>query len=230
MTTPIQICVFDVNETLLDLMPLEQHFESWFQSPAVMREWFAQLVLYSQSITLSGRYLDFGELAVAVLEMVARVHSKLLPTEAGQILRSTIGSLPAHEDVKPTLARLRDAGIRLVTLTNSGAEAQRRQLDHAGIADMFEAQFSVEAVRAFKPARSTYDSVAEAMNVNPYEMIMVACHAWDLIGAQAAGYKTGFVGRSGNSLLLIRDTQATYDGRGLAELVDQILACGNLPE
>lgn len=230
MKMPIQVCVFDVNETLLDLAPLEQHFEDWFQSSAVMREWFAQLVLYSQSITLSGRYLDFGELAVAVLEMVARVHSKLLPSDAGQTLRSTIVSLPAHEDVEPALERLRGAGMRLVTLTNSGAEAQRRQLDHAGIAGLFEAQFSVESVRAFKPARSTYDSVAEAMNVNPHEMIMVACHAWDLIGAQAAGYKTGFVGRSGNSLLLVHDAQATYEGKGLAELVDQILACGNLPK
>ena len=79
MNTPIKVCVFDVNETLLNLTPLEQHFAAWFQDPTVMREWFAQLVLYSQSLSLSGRYLDFGELAAAVLEMVARVHAKVLP-------------------------------------------------------------------------------------------------------------------------------------------------------
>lgn len=230
MKMPIQVCVFDVNETLLDLTPLEQHFEDWFQRPVVMREWFAQLVLYSQTLTLSGRYLDFGELAVAVLEMVARVHSKFLPSDAGQTLRSTIVSLPAHKDVEPALERLRGAGMRLVTLTNSGAEAQRRQLHHAGIAELFERQFSVETVRAFKPARSTYESVAEAMNVNPSEMIMVACHPWDLIGARAADYKTGFVGRSGNALLLVGEAQATHEGKGLTELVDQMLACANLPE
>ncbi|GAC1590456.1 MAG: hypothetical protein NVS3B5_22550 [Sphingomicrobium sp.] len=96
MKTPIQVCVFDVNETLLDLTPLERHFEAWFQSPSMMREWFAQLVLHSQTLTLSGQYVDFGELAEAVLDMVARVYSKVLPSDAGRILRSTIGSLPAH--------------------------------------------------------------------------------------------------------------------------------------
>lgn len=160
---------------------------------------------------------------MAVLEMVAGVHSKLLPSDAGQTLRSTIGSLPAHEDVRPALARLRGAGMRLVTLTNSGAEAQRRQLDHAGIAELFEARFSVETVRAFKPAPSTYASVAAAMNVDPSQMIMVACHAWDIIGARAAGYQTGFVGRPGNTQLSLTDTQATFQGKNLAELVEHII-------
>ena len=50
--------VFDVNETLLDITTLEPLFERVFGDPTVLREWFAQLILYSQTMTLSGLYLS----------------------------------------------------------------------------------------------------------------------------------------------------------------------------
>lgn len=192
-----EIIVFDVNETLLDISPLEPLFAGWFDDDAVMREWFAQLVLYSQSLTLAGRYIDFGDVALAVLGMVGRTHGRDLPPDAGHELTSTIGSLPAHDDVADSLAQLKAAGFKLVTLTNSSAATQRKQLDHAGIAHQFDAQFSVEAERAFKPSRSTYESVGTALGVPVGQMMLVACHAWDIIGARAAGCQTGFVRRNG---------------------------------
>jgi len=37
-----------------------------------MREWFAQLILYSQAITLTEDYVSFGELGGAVLRMIGK--------------------------------------------------------------------------------------------------------------------------------------------------------------
>lgn len=54
-------------------------------------------------------------------------------------------------------------------------------------------------------------------------MIMVACHAWDIIGARAAGYQTAFVARPGNAQLSLSDTQATYEGKNLTELTEHIV-------
>ena len=93
-------------------------------------------------------------------------------------------SLPAHNDVMPALGRMRDAGLRLVTLTNSGADAQQRQLDHADIAPLFDRQNSVETVKAFKPRPSTYAMVAAAEGVALANLPLVACHGWDTIGAR----------------------------------------------
>lgn len=202
------VIVFDVNETLLDIVPLEPLFARWFGDKAVMREWFAQLVLYSQTLTLAGSYLDFAELAVASLGMIADIRRLTLPAEANQHLKLTIGSLPAHPDVRESLGRLKASGFRLVTLTNSGGATQRAQLEAAGIAQLFEAQFSVEAVRAFKPARSTYGSVANALGLPINQTMMVACHSWDLIGARAAGCQTGFIRRIGNAELDIAGARA----------------------
>jgi 2-haloacid dehalogenase len=64
------IIVFDVNETLLDLTTLEPVFERIFGDAAVMRDWFSELILYSEALTLSGLYTPFGELAGGTLRMV----------------------------------------------------------------------------------------------------------------------------------------------------------------
>jgi 2-haloacid dehalogenase len=53
------ICVFDVNETLLDIEFLSLLFQRLFGDPKVVREWFNQLILYSDAISLSGPYTPF---------------------------------------------------------------------------------------------------------------------------------------------------------------------------
>jgi 2-haloacid dehalogenase len=73
--TAVSIIVFDVNETLLDITTLEPLFERVFGDPSVLREWFAQLILYSQTMTLSGLYTPFGELGVGSLRMLASIHA-----------------------------------------------------------------------------------------------------------------------------------------------------------
>src|SRR5258708_34002508 len=59
MTPGLPLLIFNVNETLLDLDALVPHFERIFGASAVMRERFAQLILYSQAITLTEDYVSF---------------------------------------------------------------------------------------------------------------------------------------------------------------------------
>ncbi len=72
------IIVFDVNETLLDIDTLAPLFARLFGDDQVLREWFAQLVLYSQTMTLSGLYTPFGKLGVGALQMTADIHEVTL--------------------------------------------------------------------------------------------------------------------------------------------------------
>ena len=51
-----KVLVFDVNETLLDIDSLEPLFNRLFGDRHMLREWFAQLVLYSEAVTLAVRY------------------------------------------------------------------------------------------------------------------------------------------------------------------------------
>jgi 2-haloacid dehalogenase len=85
--------------------------------------------------------------------------------------------------VKAALEMLREAGLRLVTLTNSAPTAVQQQLTNSGLSAYFEQSFSVDAVRRFKPAPEVYESVAHALAVPTGELRLVAAHAWDIWGA-----------------------------------------------
>ncbi len=195
------IIVFDVNETLLDITTLEPLFERVFGDRALMREWFAQLVLYSQTLTLSGLYTPFGELGIGALKMTATIHKVDITDDDIAELKERMGSMPAYDDVVPALTQLREAGFRLVTLTNSPSSDAPTPLDKAGLGEFFERNFSVESVGKFKPAPETYEMVAKALSVETSELCLVACHLWDIIGAQAAGCRGAFITRPYNAIL-----------------------------
>ncbi len=219
------VLVFDVNETLLDIAHLEPLFERTFGTAGAMREWFAQLILYSEAITLAGAYAPFGELGAAALRMQAEIHGVSISDADVAELGERTGALPAHPEAEDALRRLADAGFRLVTLTNSAPPPDgRTALVRAGLADLFERSFSVDAVRRFKPAPETYRSVTEALDVPLEDTCLVAAHAWDTLGAQALGARGALVTRPGNAVLPL-DALSRPDivGADLGLVADEIL-------
>lgn len=198
-----RVLVFDVNETLTDIDALQPHFDRIFGDPLVLREWFGQLVLYSMTVTLSGRYADFFTLGQGVVHMLAEIHGVSLTDEDLHAVAQGMRTMPAHPDVAEGLRRLRDSGYRLVTLTNSPHGAGPTPLDHAALAEFFERQFTVDDSRVFKPSTSLYTGVARSLGVAPEDCMMVAAHAWDTIGAQAAGFEGALITRPGNAALRV---------------------------
>ena len=195
------ICVFDVNETLLDIESIAPLFQRLFGDRKVLREWFGQLVLYSNAITLSGPYTTFFTLGQGVLKMLGSIHNVSVQQADIEELRMRMLTMPAHSDVPAGLKQLKDAGFRLVTLTNSPPDSQTSPLKHAGIDGWFEKSFSVDRVRRFKPAPQVYHMVAEELDVPPAAICMVAAHVWDTIGAQSIGCSGALVARPGNAPL-----------------------------
>jgi 2-haloacid dehalogenase len=195
-----RIIVVDVNETMLDIEALEPHFLRAFGSGQVLREWFSTVLLYSNVATLAGPYSEFGAIAGAALEMIASARSVVLTPHDRDSILNGMRTLPAHHDVRGGLGRLRDAGFRLVTLTNSVPVVVEQQLWNAGLNDLFERSFSVDAVRRFKPAPDAYRHVAREMGVTVGQLRMVAAHAWDVVGALQAGCAAAFVARPGKVL------------------------------
>jgi 2-haloacid dehalogenase len=195
------ICVFDVNETLLDIEFLAPLFQRLFGDRKVLREWFGQLILYSNAITLSGSYTTFFRLGQGVLKMLGSIHNVSIHQADIDELRLRMLTMPAHPDVPGGLKQLKDAGFRLVTLTNSPPDPQASPLKHAGIDGWFEKSFSIDQVRRFKPAPQVYHMVAEELDVPPAALCMVAAHVWDTIGAQSIGCSGALITRPGNAPL-----------------------------
>jgi 2-haloacid dehalogenase len=202
MAAAPSVLVFDVNETLIDIDSMAPVFVRIFGDAVVMREWFGQLLMYSMTATLAGRYVDFFTLGEGVLRMLADIRRVEIADDDVQALKQAMLTMPAHSDVEDSLIALRDNGFRLVTLTNSPPNPDRPSpLDNAGLGHLFERQLSVDACRAFKPAPATYRYVPEQLGVSPSDCMMVAAHVWDTIGAQSVGFSGALITRPGNAAL-----------------------------
>ena len=138
------IIVFDVNETLLNLESLEATFERIFHDPAAMRLWFANLITYSEALTLAGVYVPFTDIGAAVLRMLAATRGLTITEADAAELTDRFATMPPHPEVPAALHRLADHGFRLFTLTDNTLAISGRQLTAAGVIDVFERRFSVD--------------------------------------------------------------------------------------
>jgi 2-haloacid dehalogenase len=217
------VCVFDVNETLLDLAALDDGFERVFGDRGVRVAWFGQLLQSAMVATITGRYADFGVVGRAALEMTAARLGVELSDDQREELVGGMTRLPAHPEVPGALRRLREGGLRLASLTNSTERVARTQLEHAGIIGELEAVLSADTVRRLKPAPEPYRMAAGHLGVEPGEVLLVAAHAWDVAGALRAGCRAAFVARPGKVLDPLADPPELVV-TDLDDLADRLLA------
>ncbi len=218
-----RVCVFDVNETLLDLGALDPLFERAFGDAAVRRSWFLQVLQSALVATVTGAYADFGAVGAAALEMTAERQGVQLSEEDRRGILGGMRELPAHPEVPAALDQLRDAGLRLAALTNSTAEVAEAQLENAGISDRFDMVLSADSVRRLKPAPEPYRAAAEALGVEIPQVRLVAAHAWDVAGALRVGCAAAFVARPGMVLDPLVETPDVV-GADLSEVAASIIA------
>ena len=216
-----RVCVFDVNETLLDLAALDPLFERVFGDASVRRLWFNQMLQSAFVGTMTDAYATFGEAAGAALKMTEERSGVEISDEDRREILGGLRELPPHPEVPDSLDRLRNAGFRLATLTNSTQEVAEAQVENAGLAGRFEQILSADTAKRLKPAPAPYRMAARALEIPERGMRLVAAHAWDVAGALRAGCAAAFVARQPFDPLVERPDVV---GADLAEVADGIIA------
>jgi len=216
-----RVCVFDVNETLLDLAALDPLFERVFGDASVRRPWFNQMLQSAFVATMTDAYVTFGESAAAALRMTEERQGAEVSEDDRQEILSGLRNLPPHPEVPESLDRLLEAGFRLATLTNSTQEVAEAQIENAGLTDRFEQILSADTAKRLKPAPAPYRMAARALEIPERGMRLVAAHAWDVAGALRAGCAAAFVARQPFDPLVERPDVV---GADLAEVADGIIA------
>ena len=215
--------VFDVNETLLDLGGLRGAFGSIMGTNDFMGEWFARMLHGSLVANHTNRYRPVGEIGAEALHIVASKHGMSLDDGQAEAVIDVMRQLRPHPDVSAGLAALGEAGFRMITLTNGSSAASADQVKNAGLSEFFEATLSVEEVRRFKPAPEVYIMASVRLGVELDEMMMVAAHDWDILGARTVGVPGAYLTRPG-AVWSLPDPPAEIvvpDVRALAEtLID----------
>lgn len=137
-------------------------------------------------------YRRIGQQAVDyTLERAGIEHT---PEEVADLV-SAIERLEPFPDVVAAMEAMRAKGLRLVILSNGDPDMLERGVAHSGTKDLFDHVISVAAAGSFKPHVATYTKAAEIVGVPLSEVCFVANHAFDCIGAKAAGMRTAFVDR-----------------------------------
>lgn len=217
-----ELLLFDVNETLLDMTKIKSEINRALNSDTAFLLWFSRLLEFSLAETLTGNYLDFGEVGKAVLKMTAKDFSTKISEEKIRDILGNTTRLPAHPEVAEALEKLKRAGYKLVPLTNGGKETLKKQLEFAGLAKFFDSTYSVESVRKFKPHPEPYLYALEQEKVEKEDAMLIAAHGWDILGAQRAGLRTAFISRPGK-YLYPNGAPPEFMGKDLRDIADQLV-------
>lgn len=136
---------------------------------------------------------NFDDVHRSVLDRVIADH-KLDPltAEDRDAVWRTWHALDAWPDFPAALARLRKkyvvASFTLLTTSLVVDVSKRNGID-------WDAIISCEMIGMYKTRPEAYMTAAKWLQLDPSEILMVACHNFDLNAALGCGYKTAFVKR-----------------------------------
>jgi 2-haloacid dehalogenase len=187
------VVIFDVNETLSDLSPLAARFEDAGAPRELLATWFAATLRDGIALAASGSYADFREVGRANM-------LQLLPTpDAAEHVLDGFAALHVHPDVAEGLRVVREAGIRIATLTNGSAQVASGLLARAGLEGLVERNLDISEVRRWKPAPEPYVYACSELGVRPAQAVLLTVHPWDVHGARRARLRGAWLDRQGLS-------------------------------
>jgi 2-haloacid dehalogenase len=108
-------------------------------------------------------------------------------------LVSEIERLKPFPDVVPALEKLRSKGYKLAIVSNGDRDMLTAAGPHIGFP--FDHVISVQEAGYFKPHWKTYAKAEEIIGNDRSNILFVANHAFDCIGAKSYGMRTAFIDR-----------------------------------
>jgi 2-haloacid dehalogenase len=199
----VKVCMFDQYGTVVDMQGgltavvtpyLKQ--KGWSGNPDAFVTWWRRTHFENSMIdALLHRehtpYREIGHRSVAhVLERAGISYSM----QEVRYLVAQIERLKPFPEVPAALARLH-ARYRLVVLSNGDPDMLEAAKEHHGIP--LDEVISVAAAGSFKPHVATYSKAAELLNRPKEQILFVANHPFDCIGAKSAGMRSAFINRRG---------------------------------
>ena len=216
------VIAFDVVETLFSLQSLEHRFEAIGLERSALPIFFSRMLRDAFALEASGIYVPFREIAQASIEVTIASCGEHSTAEKVKTILDGFAELEPHADVREAIERVHLAEVRVFALTNGSADATRKLIEKAGLADFFEKTLSIDSVRHWKPHRSVYEFAVREAGVDASRVALVAAHAWDTHGAKQAGLRTGWVQR-GEAAYSSAMSPPDATARTLTEVVEKLL-------
>ena len=197
----IKICMFDQYGTVVDMqkglteaVTPSLKGKGWHGRPDALVTWWRRTHFENSMIdALLHRehtpYREIGQRALAYTLTRAGIPHTM---DEVRFLVAQIERLAPFPDVPEALARLKTR-YKIVVLSNGDPDMLEAAKAFHRIP--FDAVISVAAANSFKPHVATYTKAAEIVGVKADEILFVANHAFDCVGAKSAGMHTAFIDR-----------------------------------
>jgi 2-haloacid dehalogenase len=197
----IKVCMFDQYGTVVDMQsgltdiatPFLKN-KGWKGDPNSFVTWWRRTHFENSMIdALLHRehtsYREIGHRSVAhVMERAGIPHTM----EEVRYLVGEIEKLKPFPEVPAALARLQTR-YKLVVLSNGDPDMLETAKAYHRVP--FDRVISVAEANSFKPHVATYTRAAELLGLPVDQVLFVANHAFDCVGAKSAGMRTAFIDR-----------------------------------
>ncbi len=197
----IKVVMFDQYGTVVDMqLGLTEAFtpylkaKGWSGNPGSLVTWYRRTHFENSMIDalLNREHTPYREVGIRALEFTLE-RAGIQHTEAEvRDLISNIERLRCFPDVPAALAKLQTK-YKIVVLSNGDPDMLETAKQYHEIP--FDNVISVVDAGFFKPHVATYTKAAEIMGVRMDEVLFVANHAFDCLGAKSAGMHTAFIDR-----------------------------------
>ena len=197
----VQLCMFDQYGTVVDmqsgLSEVTTPFlksKGWPGNPNSFVTWWRRTHFENSMIDalLHKEHTSYREIGHRSLAYVLERAGIPYTMDEVHYLVAQIEKLKPFPEVPEALARLHRR-YKLVVLSNGDPDMLEAARQHHGLA--FDRLISVAVANSFKPHVATYTKAAELLGMRLDQVLFVANHAFDCIGAKSAGMRTAFIDR-----------------------------------
>lgn len=197
----IKVVMFDQYGTVVDMQRGLTEFvtpflksKAWTGNPSSFVTWWRRTHFENSMIDalLHKAHTPYREIGHGAVSYTMDRAGIAYTEDEVRMLVSAIERLLPFPDVPEALARLQTR-YKIVVLSNGDPDMLETAKQHHKIP--FDAVISVAQANSFKPHVATYTKAAELLGVGMHEVLFVANHAFDCIGAKAAGMHTAFIDR-----------------------------------
>jgi 2-haloacid dehalogenase len=183
--------------------------------------WRTRQFEYSWLRSITGRYADFFAVTEDALVYASHAMNLELTAQQKQRLLEAYLHLSPWPDTARGLRRLRESGVRVITIANFSPMMLRANAENAGMLGLFDALVSTDARHTYKPDPRAYQLGVERLHLPKREVVFAAFGGWDAAGAKTFGYPTVWVNRFNQppEELGVRPDRTVVDLNGLLDFV-----------
>lgn len=184
---------FDIIGTMFPLEPLRAGIVALGLPPSGLEGWFAAACRDAFALASVEQFKPFATVLAGALDTVLAEQGLVAsPAQCKEII-SGLQTLNPRPGAEEALARLAEARVAAIALSNGSHHETAALLARAQLDDQIAHIVSVDAVKQFKPRAKVYRLAADTAGVTVDALALIAAHGWDVNGAHAAGLTTAYL-------------------------------------